>query len=147
MWDDSKLMGVSGTWTAKIKRFIQEAKRMRRKLSAGIDERLSLISKLRTPITAVQKEYSLCHAGLMNLHFRHLRTEKLPKMNFRADLSDLSILIQSLTRVYKEIVFLMMGTLKITAIQLVFIKKKEGTLKMNKATKLTLAELYDVRSR
>ncbi len=86
MWDDSKLMGVSGTWTAKIKKIYSRGKTYSEKLSAGIDERLSLISKLEDPITAVQKEYSLCHAGLMNLHFRHLRTEKLPKMNFRADL-------------------------------------------------------------
>ena len=89
-----------------------------------------LYQNWRTPITAVQKEYSLCHAGLMNLHFRHLRTEKLPKMNFRADLSDLSILIQSLTRVYKKIVFLMMGTLKNDGYTAGFLlRKKEGTLK------------------
>lgn len=35
----------------------------------------------------------------------------------------------------------MMGTLKMTAIQLFFIKKKGRDTKMNKATKLTLAEL------
>ena len=85
-----------------IRRFIQEAKRMRRNSRRVLMSDCRLYQNWRTPITAVQKEYSLCHAGLMNLHFRHLRTEKLPKMNFRADLSDLSILIQSLTRVYKN---------------------------------------------
>jgi hypothetical protein len=51
-------------------------------------------------------------------------------MNFRADLSDLSILIQSLTRVYKKIVFLMMGTLKNDGYTAGFLlRKKEGTLK------------------
>ena len=49
MWDDSKLMGVSGTWTAKIKKIYSRGKTYAEKLSAGIDERLSLISKLEDP--------------------------------------------------------------------------------------------------
>lgn len=48
---------------------------------------------------------------------------------------------------YKKIVFLMMGTLKNDGYTAGFIKKKGRDTKMNKATKLTLAELYDVRSR
>ena len=35
MWDDSKLMGVSGTWTAKIKKIYSRGKTYAEKLSAG----------------------------------------------------------------------------------------------------------------
>ena len=112
MWDDSKLMGVSGTWTAKIKKIYSRGKTYAEKLSAGIDERLSLISKLEDPDNGGTERVQLMSCWLDELTLQAFGTEKLPKMNFRADLSDLSILIQSLTRVYKKIVFLMMGTLK-----------------------------------
>ena len=49
MWDDSKLMGVSGSWTAKIKKVYSRGKTYAEKLSQGIDERLTLVSKLEDP--------------------------------------------------------------------------------------------------
>lgn len=49
MWDDSKLMGVSGTWTAKIKKIYSRGKSYAEKLASGIDERLTLIGKLEDP--------------------------------------------------------------------------------------------------
>ena len=41
MWDDSKLMGVSGTWSAKIKKVYSRGKVYAEKLANGIDERLA----------------------------------------------------------------------------------------------------------
>lgn len=49
MWADSKLMGVEGTWSAKIKKVYSRGKVYAEKLSQGIDERLTLTSKLEDP--------------------------------------------------------------------------------------------------
>ncbi len=49
MWDDSKLMSVSGTWTAKVKKIYSRGKEYAEKLAQGLDPRLTLISKLADP--------------------------------------------------------------------------------------------------
>ncbi len=49
MWDDSKLMSVSGTWTAKIKKIYSRGMEYAEKLAQGLDPRLTLISKLADP--------------------------------------------------------------------------------------------------
>ena len=49
MMDDSKLMSISGTWSATIKKVYSRAKPFAEKLCKGIDERLTLIGKLEDP--------------------------------------------------------------------------------------------------
>ncbi len=49
MWADSKLMGVEGTWSAKIKKIYSRGKVYAEKLASGIDERLTLTGKLADP--------------------------------------------------------------------------------------------------
>ncbi len=45
----SKLMGVSGTWNAKIKKIYSRGKVYAEKLASGIDVRLTLTGKLADP--------------------------------------------------------------------------------------------------
>lgn len=49
MWDDSKLMGIAGEWSATIKKVYSRGKEVAEKLAQGIDERLTLIGKLEDP--------------------------------------------------------------------------------------------------
>lgn len=49
MWDDSKLMGIAGEWSATIKKVYSRGKEVAEKLAQGIDMRLTLIGKLEDP--------------------------------------------------------------------------------------------------
>lgn len=49
MWEDSKLMSVSGTWSAKIKKTYSRAKKYAEALAKGTDMRSTIISKLNDP--------------------------------------------------------------------------------------------------
>ena len=49
MWDDSKLMGIAGEWSAAIKKVYSRGKEVAEKLAQGIDMRLTLIGKLEDP--------------------------------------------------------------------------------------------------
>ena len=49
MWADRKLMGVEGTWSAKIKKVYSRAKDLAADLADGKDTRLTLIGKLADP--------------------------------------------------------------------------------------------------
>ncbi|MCC8169830.1 MAG: phage tail tube protein [Oscillospiraceae bacterium] len=49
MWEDSKLMGVKGEYTVKIKKVYSRAKDYAESLASGVDERLTFIGKLEDP--------------------------------------------------------------------------------------------------
>lgn len=49
MWDDSKLMGVSGSWSATIKKIYSRGKALAEELSKGHDKRIDLVVKLEDP--------------------------------------------------------------------------------------------------
>lgn len=82
MWDDSKLMGVSGTWTAKIKKIYSRGKTYAEKLSAGIDERLSLISKLEDPDNGGTERVQLMSCWLDELTLQEFENGKITEDEF-----------------------------------------------------------------
>ena len=82
MWDDSKLMGVSGTWTAKIKKIYSRGKTYAEKLSAGIDERLSLISKLEDPDNGGTERVQLMSCWLDELTLQAFENGKITEDEF-----------------------------------------------------------------
>ncbi len=77
MWDDSKLMGVSGSWTVKIKKVYSRSKRYAEKLSKGIDERLTLIGKLEDPDNGGTERIQLSGCWLDELTLQAFESGKI----------------------------------------------------------------------
>ena len=82
MWDDSKLMGVSGTWTAKIKKIYSRGKAYAEKLASGIDERLTLISKLEDPDNGGTERIQLTSCWLDELTLQQFEHGSLSEDEF-----------------------------------------------------------------
>ena len=77
-----KLMGVSGTWTAKIKKIYSRGKTYAEKLSAGFDERLSLISKLEDPDNGGTERVQLMSCWLDELTLQAFENGKITEDEF-----------------------------------------------------------------
>lgn len=82
MWDDSKLMGVSGTWSAKIKKVYSRGKAYAEKLASGIDERLTLISKLEDPDNGGTERVQLLSCWLDELTLQAFENGKITEDEF-----------------------------------------------------------------
>lgn len=82
MWDDSKLMGMSGTWSAKIKKIYSRGKEYAESLAAGIDERLSLIGKLADPDNGGTERVQLKSCWLDELTLQAFENGKLAEDEF-----------------------------------------------------------------
>lgn len=82
MWDDSKLMSVSGEWSAKVKKIYSRGKVYAEKLSQGIDERLTLTSKLEDPDNGGTERIQLTSCWLDELTLQSFENGKLAEDEF-----------------------------------------------------------------
>ena len=82
MWEDSKLMSVSGTWTAKIKKIYSRGKTYAEKLSNGTDERLTLISKLADPDNGGTERVQIMNAWLDEVTLQAFESGKITEDEF-----------------------------------------------------------------
>lgn len=82
MWEDSKLMSISGTWTAKIKKVYSRGKKYAEKFAKGGDERLSLISKLADPDNGGTERVQIMSAWLDELTLQAFENGKITEDEF-----------------------------------------------------------------
>lgn len=82
MWEDSKLMSVSGEWSAKIKKVYSRGKEYAEKLANGIDERLTLISKLEDPDNGGTERIQLNSCWLDEVTLQSFENGKLTEDEF-----------------------------------------------------------------
>ena len=82
MWDDSKLMGVSGEWSAKIKKVYSRGKYYAEQLAKGIDERLTLTAKLEDPDNGGPERIQLTSCWLDELTLQSFENGKLTEDEF-----------------------------------------------------------------
>ena len=72
MWEDRKIMGLSGTFTVTLKKVYSRAKEYADQLNAGLDPRLTLIGQLADPDNGGTETVSLMNCWL----------DEVPLMNF-----------------------------------------------------------------
>ena len=82
MWKDSKLMAVSGTWTAKLKKVYSRGKAYAEKLANGIDERIELIGKLADPDNGGVERIAIHNCWLDEVTLQNFENGKLTEDEF-----------------------------------------------------------------
>ena len=97
MWEDRKVMGLSGSYTVKLKKVYSRAKEYADALKAGKDPRLTFIGSLDDPDnggteTVTFENYRLCR----------LKTASLSKKSIAADLQITAITARLRTLAYDK---------------------------------------------
>lgn len=82
MWEDSKLMSVTGEWSAKIKKVYSRGKEYAEKLAKGVDERLVLIGKLQDPDNGGIERVQLNNCWLDELTLQAFESGKICEDEF-----------------------------------------------------------------
>lgn len=82
MWENRKLMSVSGTWSAKVKKIYSRGQKYAEKLSKGIDERLTLIGKLADPDNGGAERVQITNAWLDELTLQAFENGKITEDEF-----------------------------------------------------------------
>ena len=72
MWEDRKIMGLSGTFTVTLKKVYSRAKEYADQLNAGLDPTLTLVGQLADPDNGGVETVSLMNCWL----------DEVPLMNF-----------------------------------------------------------------
>lgn len=82
MWEDRKLMSVTGEWSAKIKKVYSRGKEYAEKLSTGVDVRLTLIGKLADPDNGGTERIQIENAWLDELTLQAFENGKITEDEF-----------------------------------------------------------------
>ena len=77
MIEDSKLMSVSGTWSAKIKKTFSRAKNYSEQIMKGIDPRSNLIGKLADPDNGGTERISITNCWFDELTIQQFENGKI----------------------------------------------------------------------
>lgn len=77
MWDDSKLMGISGTWSMTIKKVFSRAAALAEDIAAANDPRVTFVSALDDPDALGEERVQISNAWfdeLTIMSFEHGKT-------------------------------------------------------------------------
>lgn len=77
MVEDSKLMSVSGTWSAKIKKTFSRAKKYSEQIMKGIDPRSNIVGKLADPDNGGTERISITNCWFDELTLQAFENGKI----------------------------------------------------------------------
>lgn len=92
MFEDSKLMSVSGEWSAKIKKIYSRAYEMAQAIKEGKDVRATLISKLEDPDNGGTERIKLTDCWFDELTLQSFENGKIVEDEFGGGFSDFNYL-------------------------------------------------------
>lgn len=92
MSDDSKLVGISGTYSIKLKKAFSRAAELAKQIKKGIDPRLTFIGVLDDPDTYGAERVALYNCYLDELTLMAFEGKKLVEDDFSGGFSDFEYL-------------------------------------------------------